>query len=122
MPALRAGTHQQRDRVRRAIELHGRRPGQRRPALDQGTVQRQLQMALQLGTDELAHVGGERAAGMEQVTAGRLRQMQHLVRLIHEQARRTDFLQQPGMRLLQRAGFAGRAGGHRPLLPDVGQQ
>ena len=85
-------------------------------------MQRQLQGALQLGTDELADVGREQAAGMEQVTADRLRQMQHLVRLIHEQAGRTDFLQQAGMRLIHRAGLAGRAGGHRPLLPDVGQQ
>ena len=56
VPVLRAGAHQQCDRMRRAGELHRRRPGQRRPAFDQGTVQRQLQEALQLGTDELADV------------------------------------------------------------------
>ena len=70
-------------------------------------MQRQLQRALQLGADELAYVGREQAAGMEQVTAGRLRQMQHLVRLIHEQARRTDFLQQARMRLIHRPAWPG---------------
>ena len=77
---------------------------------------------LQLGADELADVGGERAAGMEQVTANRLRQVQYLVRFIHEQARRTHFFQQASMRLIHQACLAGHAGGQRPLLPYVAQQ